>query len=270
MVYKQQFAAAIKVANKTLRENGKQVRLPFKSEYSIFLKNQNNVKALINISIDGNHITPHGLVLKGGESVDLERFLETNRKLKFIERTSAIASHLGTNVADSTIVIKYSFEKIKQTVETVFIKGQDIHHYHDRYVYPRPFLPSPYRPNDIWYGASVGGNLESSDNSRGISANSVNLNANFTANVSTATDDGIISFAAPPENEVGITVEGSESFQKIESVSGFAVESEEYTIEFELVGGESVTTKSKRICKSCGKKVKSKYDYCPDDGTYLG
>jgi len=263
MVYKKQFAAAIKVANKTLRENGKRVNLPFQSEYSIFMKNQSTVRALINISIDGNHITPHGLVLKGGQSVDLERFLESNRKLKFIERTSAIAAHLGENVADSSIVIKYSFEKITHTVETVFIKGQDVHHYHNRYVYP-----SPYRPNDIWYNASAGSSKVDGVGARGISANSVNLNANFTATASLASDDGIISFAEP-QNDVGITVEGSESFQKVESVSSFPVESKEYTIEFELVGGKTVTTKSKIVCKTCGKKVKAKFDYCPDDGTYL-
>lgn len=30
-----------------------------------------------------------------------------------------------------------------------------------------------------------------------------------------------------------------------------------------------VTTKSKKICTSCGKKYKSSYKYCPYDGTFL-
>lgn len=268
MVYKKQFAAAIKVAGNTLRENGKRVKLPFQSEYSIFLKNQNIVRAMINIEIDGNHITPNGLVLDGGKSANLERFIENHRKFKFIERTSAIAANLGENVADSTVIIKYSFEKRKNAVDTVFIKGRDVHHYYPQpYVYPSPYSPPPYRPNDIWYCADPNAGMKGGT-ILGNSA-SVSRNANYTANINSV-DNMSIATDSCDTNDVGITVQGSESDQTFDTCSSFAVEQEEYTIEFQLVGGEGISTKSKRVCPSCGKRVKSKHQYCPDDGTYLG
>jgi len=259
MVYKRQFAAAIKVDGNTLRENGKRVKLPFQSEYSIFLKNQNIVRAMINIEIDGNHITPNGLVLDGGKSANLERFIENHRKFKFIERTSAIATHLGENVADSTVVIKYSFEKRKNAVDTVFIKGHDVHHYYPNH------NPNPYhRPYDIWYCADPDSGMKGGS----ILGNSASIGGNVNYNATVA--DMSIATASCDTNDVGITVQGSESSQEFDKCSSFEVESEEYIIEFELVGGKGVSTKSKRVCPSCGKAVKSKHQYCPKDGTYLG
>jgi len=54
-MYKEQMVAAVKVGGKVLRENGETVVLPFGSEYSVYLKNLNTVRA----GVDGDlHVSP--------------------------------------------------------------------------------------------------------------------------------------------------------------------------------------------------------------------
>lgn len=86
------FIASIILKNNPLREfnyNGKRtVKVPFGSEYVIRLKNKSNGPALVDISIDGTDVLNGSqLVLKAGESIDLERFVDNNskgKKFKFI------------------------------------------------------------------------------------------------------------------------------------------------------------------------------------------
>ena len=77
MMYAHKFAVAIKNNGKVLRERGDSVALPFGSEYSIFLKNMNSVRALVRIEIDGTDVTGgHQLIVPANGTLDLERFKE--------------------------------------------------------------------------------------------------------------------------------------------------------------------------------------------------
>lgn len=230
MVYKNHFVASIMVGDKTLRENGKFVTIPFQSEYSILLKNQHSRRAIVNIVIDGQHITPDGLLVDKHSKIKLERFVESDRKFKFIKKTKDISKHLGDNVADGEIVIKYSFENnIPSPIRS-----------------PDPYFYNPYRinPYRINYDITRDSVIFTATNTVSDSLNNVVL-------------------------ESGITVEGSKSNQVLKTVPSFDVENEEYEIIFHLIGGELLTTKTKKICSSCGKKIKSNFEYCPHDGTYL-
>lgn len=115
MMYSNNFAAAIKVNGKILREFGDTVYLPFGSEYSIRLKNLNNTRAKVNIEIDGEKVTDSGLVLNENQTVDFERFIRNGNltegnRFKFIERTSKIEDHRGIKLEDGIITIRYEFE----------------------------------------------------------------------------------------------------------------------------------------------------------------
>src|ERR1700722_6153234 len=93
-MHSNKLVVAIKTAGKVLREQGDKVYLPFGSEYSIFLKNLNSVRALVRVSLDGQSVTDgEDLVVNGNSSLDLERFLkkgnmENGNRFKFIERTA--------------------------------------------------------------------------------------------------------------------------------------------------------------------------------------
>ena len=90
-MYQSKLVASLKANGKILREFKDTVYIPFGSEYSFLLKNLNTTRALINVFIDGEDMTPGGLVLNAGQEVDLERsikggnLMEGNR-FKFIER----------------------------------------------------------------------------------------------------------------------------------------------------------------------------------------
>lgn len=114
MMYSNNFAAAIKVNGKILREFGDTVYLPFGSEYEIRLKNLHSQRAKVNIDIDGSTVTGNGLIIRPQQTVDLERFIRDNlnegNKFKFIERTDKIENHRGIKLEDGLITIRFEFE----------------------------------------------------------------------------------------------------------------------------------------------------------------
>jgi len=115
MMYSLNFAAAIKVDGKILREFGDAVYLPFGSEYEIRLKNLNTSRTKVTIENDGENVTGGGLILNPSETVDLERFIRNGNltegnRFKFIERTNKIENHRGIKLEDGLITIRYEFE----------------------------------------------------------------------------------------------------------------------------------------------------------------
>jgi hypothetical protein len=98
MAFANNYVVSVLVNGKPQREfssDGKRaVTLPFGSEYKIRIKNQSYKKALINVTIDGASIFSAGqqLILRGQESIDLERFVDNlseGRKFKFVSKDQA-------------------------------------------------------------------------------------------------------------------------------------------------------------------------------------
>lgn len=231
MVYKQKLIAAIKVNNKTLKENGDIVEIPFKSEYSIYLKNLETRKCKIEIIIDGSNVGDY--ILNPLSKINLERFNDSNRKFKFIAKTKDIEEFRGNQPEDGLIEIKYSFEKVN-----------------DFYNIPSLWKQSePYKQYEPFY-----------HNNRNLfTSTSLNISGMLNAHESSCSINNID----------GITVEGSESDQKFINVPDIITD-EIHTIIFKLIGSDKIKTKNtKKQCPSCGKKWKAKYEYCPNDGTYL-
>jgi hypothetical protein len=77
MMHSNNFVLAVKDSNKkVLREIAGKVYLPFNSEYSLLLKNDNWQRACCSVSIDGTDVLGGDeLILHPYSSVDLERFL---------------------------------------------------------------------------------------------------------------------------------------------------------------------------------------------------
>ena len=121
-MYAQKMAAAIKVHGKTLRELNENVFLPIGSEYSIFLKNLNTVRASVKIEIDGQDVTEGvSLVIDPNESYEIERFikngnLQNGNRFKFIEQTAQVVKHRGSRIDDGIIRITYQFEAVQNRI----------------------------------------------------------------------------------------------------------------------------------------------------------
>lgn len=273
-MYNNKLVTCIKVAGKVLREQNDTVKLPFGSEYSVYLKNLDSVKILAKVEIDGQDVGDGTqFIVPANGTIDIERFIKNGNfgqgnKLKFIERSSGIEKHRGIMAEDGLIRVEFQFEK------RIEIQTHDVHHLYNHY-YPHWSYPY-YGP---YYGGGYWGHTSTTF---GISSNNVNLNnigtssidMNFSVNSMTDSGEGICSASAAasgsaesptmdsysstleaptkgmlrsrsinnvqlsstPVNDTGITVPGSVSNQQFQQGAWFAVEEQKHVIVLKLLG----------------------------------
>lgn len=252
MTYKEQFVVEVKCKGKILRVKNDCVYLPFGSDYSIYLKNLNSVRASVKIAIDGEDVLDGSmLVVNGNSSVELQGFLKDNyakNKFKFIQKTKEIQDYRGDRIDDGIIRVEFAYEKTKQ--DPVILR-EEHHHYH----YNNPFY---------WnYGGYYTG--DSSDNNTKI----------LTAyNISCCSDASLSNVPLPDE---GITVKGEEcnqqfnytSIGKLEQSTVIIIRLKGLVDQTGQIIDEPIITKKKLVCSSCGKKSKSSFKFCPNCGTFL-
>lgn len=173
------------------------LKLPFDTEYKIKLVNNDNGKrALVKIRIDGRNVTGKGLILRTGETVYLERFLDSGtlskgKKFKFIPKDEE--NLRPDNPEDGQIIVMVQYEKSTKPV----VKYQEERQ------------SSGYREWS-YYG--------STDTT--ASSNIAFYNTNLTSVTSSE----------------GITVEGSESIQRFQKENVGELEDKTDTLIIELKG----------------------------------
>ena len=117
MVYNNKFIVAVKHRGKIMREVDDTVYLPFGSDYTLLLKNQNTVKAVADIRIDGMGVLDgNSIIVEPNSTVELEGFMDDStvrNKFRFIEKTRKIYDYRGSRIDDGTIRVEYRFEKYK-------------------------------------------------------------------------------------------------------------------------------------------------------------
>lgn len=269
MMYNNKLVASLKANGKILREFKDTVYIPFGQEYSFLLKNLNTTRALVNVFIDGEDMTPGGLVLNAGQEVDLERSikngnLKEGNKFKFVERTSAIENGpRGIKLEDGIIRIEFQFEKPPMRVS-------DLPDWQKKSIFgpmygnhggivgstgasEYPGVTDKYSFNNSWIQAS--GSTYSQVNVNGaLRGVDYSANGGATAQAASAavdkycTDNGIINkfdahdgmatmdWMDAPKNDVGITVPGSKSTQSFTTTYMNAMEPEKHTIVLKLLG----------------------------------
>lgn len=263
-MYSNNLAVAIKSSGKVLREFDDQVFLPFGSEYSIFVKNKNTVRASVKIEIDGVDVTQGvSLVVNPNDEIELERFIKNGNlvngnRFKFIERTAQIENHRGIKVEDGLVRIEFQFEK------------------------PRPILtvsPNCYDTNITWNfvkGQGLTGNCVSGSTGHISTTGYVHPGTLCSVNAPRG-------YSSTPVNSVnqvsnfGITAPGSVSNQEFNTVSTFDLESRKHVIILRLMGqhqgktiSKTVTTRSRTECVTCGHVSKSTASkFCSNCGTSL-
>lgn len=300
-MYESKLVASLKANGKILREFKDTVYIPFGSEYSFLLKNLNTTRALVNVFIDGEDMTPGGLVLNAGQEVDLERSikggnLREGNRFKFIERTSAIEDGpRGVKLEDGLVRIEFQFEKPPLRVTELpdwqkkSIFGP-IYGNHGGIVGSNG---SSEYPNTVdkftnefgtYSQVNVNGALRGIDYSKGESMKltaSGAINSTLQSmNISvTSAHDGMATMDSyvASMNDVGITVPGSKSTQSFTTTYMNAMEAEKHTIVLKLLGETSdnqpvtkpVTVKHKPKCVTCGKQNKATAKFCTECGTAL-
>lgn len=253
-MYLQRLVTAIKVNGKVLREVGDAVYIPYGSEYTILIKNLESVKAVVTVSIDGTDVTDNkGLIVPPNSSIELEGFIKgkkVSNKFKFIERTDTISNFRGNKAEDGLVRISFKFEK---KIE---------------YIQPAPqiyWYSSPDYSNNLYndyYGTHVTCNTNDSLGVRAMA--DINSSGKLFSKKMSFNDD------------VGITVKGSESDQKFTKGSVDALENVEHVIILHLKGEnknkqvvKALDVSTKFTCETCGKKNKSTNKFCGRCGTAL-
>lgn len=271
-MYNNKLAFAVKVGGKVLREHGEIVYLPFGSEYSLLIKNLNNRRAVVRITLDGQDVVDGGLIVNANSSVDLERFvkpgqMDKGNRFKFIERTGKVEATRGIGLEDGLLRVEFEFEKEYPKYEL----SNTIHHhiYHNHY--------NRYPLIGSYYGG-VSGSLSGSAGLGDIVAYASNASAGPTLNNlrSRSVGDAVEKEVKTSGGQIaGITVPGSVSEQKFTSVN-FTGDGVTQVMVMRLFGEtetapvkEAVTVKTKPKCTTCGHVNKAKAKFCSECGTGL-
>ena len=250
-MYHNKLVASLKANGKILREFKDTVYIPFGSEYSFLLKNLNTKRALVNVFIDGEDMTPGGLVINAGQEIDLERSIKNSNltegnRFKFIERTGIVEQHRGIKLEDGLVRIEYQFELYDAKYQPFFssniLRGQTY---------------------DSHCGTTTGDwavPMGATYSTTNVSLNSMNISAQ-----------------AQSLNDVGITVPGSKSTQSFTTTTMGVLELQKHIIVLKLLGEtpdnepirKPVTVKMKPKCVTCGKQNKATAKFCTECGTTL-
>lgn len=260
-MYNNKFVIAVKHNGEVLKEFKDSVYIPFGSEYSVFLKNLNTVRATAKIWIDGDLVTEDvDLVVPPNGSVDLERFIKNGNanlgnRFKFIERNAAVESHRGIGGEDGLLRVEFKFEKPAE-----------------RYTWGPTYKYDMLREHTLGERVYTKGVT--------VDASHSEIKDYTTTTCSATTFD---SFSLPVSdrmeravNDVGITAQGSVSNQAFTMTSWFPTENESFSMVLKLLGKTRdspvdmpILVSTKPQCVSCGRKNKSSSKFCSSCGTSL-
>ena len=254
MMYNKKLVCVVRVDGKILRESGEKVFLPFGSEYSIQIMNLHTTKAVISIKVDGDDVLDGSeIVISPDDSTELEGFMKGNdvsHKFKFIEKTQEISDFRGDEVEDGLIKISWKFEKQFLEVPHIWYSGSGGYRSYD---------------NTTVYGSSAG-------YPKGVTHQAFASHTRGLSDVMSCASE--ITTSA---NDDGITGRGGESDQSFRTTTVGALESTRHSMVLQLKGeaknNERVTrpilVHKKVQCDMCGRKWKSKNEFCGNCGNSL-
>ena len=263
MVFANNFVVVIKCNGKVLREDKDgYVILPFGSEYSVFMKNLESRKAVVQIDIDGKSVVGNRrLIIQPNSELELIGVKEDSKvtnRFKFIKKTQEISDYRGDRIDDGLVRVEVTYEQKPleyagawwtSTIGSIPTTDE----FFTEYTYP-------YVQKPQW------------------------LYTNYYQTAPQQSIVGMSSTSLPVETEKvtsnidnGITVKGSKTQQKF--VTGYTqpLETGSTIIVLQLRGVDSkhrrvekpISVSTKLICETCGRTSKSSSKYCTNCGTYL-
>jgi hypothetical protein len=296
MTYSNYLSAVIKVGRKVLRESEGVVALPFGSEYVVTLHNQNSLRALVRVSIDGkplSDVADGWIIIGANDTLDLERFVRNGNfskgnRLKFIERTAQIEEHKGIGIEDGLVRVEYKFEKIVQQYLYNNLGGYTIYGRNCDNIQGGQNLGGVANVNYAVFSTTTSG-LPTSTTTTTYTSSSSSESCLRSAPESVGGPSGqsrnIQSMCMVQDsvqesfNDAGITVAGSESNQKFSWGAYFPTEDTSHVIVLKLVGkvgndnsipvARPITVREKPTCTTCGKVNKATFKFCGRCGTAL-
>ena len=264
-MHQDNFVVSVKSDGKFLRDEHGVVKIPFDSEYTLYLKNLDSRPAVVKVSIDGEDVlNSQQLIIAGNAHLLLEGFLKglvATRKFKFIELTKEVEENLGYSPEDSLITITITHQKRKPQTQEIQKIYKDYW-----YGYPwRVYYNNPPQYTLTWNDTS-GVHSYSGGNSCGA-VSLDNVNCTYSVN----------SESYSYKSDIGKTVKGENCDQQFQQGYLGDLEEQSDVLTLRLSGYrddnkkvEVITTKADKIyCSQCGKANGLDNKFCPVCGTKL-
>ena len=227
-------------------------------EFQIQLFNPKTTTIAAEISINGFSCGTK-LVLRPGERVWLERYLDHSNKFKFttyeVDDSPEVAGAIKNN---GKIVVKFYDEIVKRN-PVWYLTEPSI-------LYSKDCSSSPR----TYYSNST----SAADNAiLGLTTSATTANYSFTSSASAACTYEVEASVAKSVKETGIIEDGSHSNQDFHTVNNefayypFKIEEiQVYPLSQKPVYSEDI---QKVYCTECGRKLQTKYKFCPFCGTQV-
>ena len=236
--------AHITVNRNRVKNYGNTIYLKNETSFEIELWNPTKDKVLAFIQIDGKLISEKGIILRPGERIYLERWINTPHKFKF--STYEIENNLENKKAieeNGKISISFHQESTINYTNTSSFPIQP-------YDYPTLPYQQPYQQN---YPFTI---------TSGTTCNLVSSNRNLTQ---------VTNYTA--SIETGRTETGESSSQKLVSGSGSFNSWASNTVNWQILPESSSHINSQKIrsyCTECGTRVRAtSWKFCPSCGNKL-
>lgn len=231
-------SAFITVRKQRQKQNGKNVYLHDRTEFEIELHNPTNDSILAKISLNGNRISNSGVVLKPGQRIFLERYLDEDRKFLFETYEVSDSKTNQRAIENNGLVIVEFFSKM------IFTNYGHLGGY--TYFNNMPFL----------YGSGITNGNPTTFTTTGLG------NSNIIGN--TSTSDAKI--------ETGRVEKGDKSDQEFGTSYEMFNTNVSWVKEWKILpfSAKDMTTKDLiKKCGGCGTKVKDNYKFCPQCGNQV-
>jgi hypothetical protein len=224
--------------------NGHIVFLNDKDNFELEIHNPKQQSVLAKIKLNGKYISSSGIVLKPGQRVFLERFLDSNNKFEFstyeVENTPQNRSAIDLN---GLVTIEFYDEHIPQHIN--YITGAS------------------------WYG-TLNNSITNSP-----TYNSVNYSTNPNGITFTNTNGAVFTNTSNTSSinlETGRVEKGFKSSQDITNTYGDFNYYTTLRVEYKILPISSKPFEVQEIrnyCTECGTKVKTNYKFCPSCGNKI-
>jgi len=246
---------------------GDSVYLKDGENFEIELFNPTTVRVLAKITINGNSISSSGIVLKPGERVYLERFIDTNNKFVF-ETYEVENSNESLNAIRNNGLITVDFYQEIFTNNNITLDN-------NFYFYPT------FTTNSIGITGNIGpsGIIGSSS----LTSNLDHFNSTFTSFggttennlfvTSSMVNDSIKGSNASNSIETGRIEKGESSSQSFSTTNGNFSYFPGKSISYRLITASQKPVESSEIrsyCTGCGTRIKkASWKFCPSCGEKL-
>jgi len=251
------------------KENDPKVYLTKQSEFQIELFNPTSDTILAKVELNGNKISQGGIVLRPGEHVFLERYIDVAKKFKFDTYEVANTSEVRKAIEDNGD-FKVDFYKESRPN---YVYGGSIT------VATPPTYTDYNGTGNPYYGSLINcGNLTNRlTNSSGCIQSyfsTLDLNMEDKACTTGILNTTSSNTRSPKTIETGRVEAGGDSNQKLESVSKSFDFWPFHTVEYKLLPiSQKVNTVAdinvKRYCTNCGKKSHKTDKFCSQCGNKL-